>query len=384
MTRLQFFSQQVIVLFVVLILSTACTLPRLGKGNDSVGGGQMPQVTLTNPIAGQKLETGQELKVVSTAIDSTSGIVRVELLVDNQVTWVDANPQPQPNEPYIVAQPWTPLIPGSHVLQARAYNTDNVAGQSEPLVVDVVVPAQAAVAEPPTPTGEIIAENTPTNTPAPLVDARAPATTLLPATNTPSPQTSTPTDTPPPTITLTPTATPTPGSFQATGLEPDGRFKDIWQKIGAGESRLGYPIGPELTDRNFARQYFERGLMYWWDNPDGSDDIWVIDSPAADLKSGATWNRYPDEWAGDEAYACDEARRNGEMGPIRGFGWLWCARPELRARLGNPRTGEAGSGGNPPFAHVQFFQGGVMLLNPLNNEVFVLFDQGDWLRFGWN
>jgi len=55
----------------------------------------------------------------------------------------------------------------------------------------------------------------------------------------------------------------------------------------------------------------------------------------------------------------------------------------LQTRLGNPRDYEGGSSGNPPFAHVQFFQGGVMIYNPLNAEVFVLFDQGDWQRFGY-
>jgi hypothetical protein len=153
--------------------------------------------------------------------------------------------------------------------------------------------------------------------------------------------------------------------------------------VGAGESRLGYPLTPEISDRDFARQYFQKGLMFWWDSPDDPDFIWVLDSPKTDLSGGETWNRYPDQWDGEDEYVCDEARANGEKGPVRGFGWLWCNRTELQARLGAPRSSEAGSGGTPPYAHVQFYQGGVILYNPLNNEVFVLFDQGDWQRFGW-
>ena len=382
MKRLQQPLQWVIMPIVILTVSLACAVPRLGGDDPSVAEGSGPLVTLSSPNAGQKLEPGSEVKVQSTSIDTTAGIVRVELLIDNQVIWVDANPQPQPNTPYIISQPWTPDISGSHVIQVRAYNTDNLPGQSEALVVQVVAVAQAAASAqatddelPPADDGPEI--STPTNTPSPIVEATASPTA------TPLPPPVTPTATTTPTITPTPTSTPTPGTFVATGIKPDGRFKDIWYEVGEGDSRLGYPTGPEINDRNFAKQYFEKGLMYWWDNPDDPGYIWVIDSPAANLKSGTTWNRYLDTWEGEDEYSCDAARSNGDRGPIRGFGKMWCERSELQTRLGNPREGEAGSGGNPPYSHVQFYQGGVMVYNPLNAEVFVLFDQGAWLRFGY-
>jgi hypothetical protein len=375
-------SAWVIMLVVVITISLACGLPGMGGETTPVADSSGPQVTLISPNTEQKLESGREIKVQSTSIDATTGIVRVELLIDNQVMWVDANPQPQPDTPYIVAQPWTPEIPGSHVIQVRAYNTDNVAGQSEPLVVQVVALAQAVddEASPSTDEAEV---NTPTNTPLSVVEATASPTLTPPSSSTTPMPTLTPTSTTTPTVTPTPTSTPTPGTFANTGIKSDGRFKDVWSEVGGGDGRLGYPTGPEIKDRDFARQYFEQGLMYWWDNPDGPDYIWVIDSPATDLRRGKTWNRYVDTWDGGDEYACDQARRNGDKGPRRGFGKLWCERPELQTRLGNPREGEAGSGGSPPYGHVQFYQGGVMLYNPLNAEVFVLFDQGDWLRFGY-
>jgi hypothetical protein len=123
--------------------------------------------------------------------------------------------------------------------------------------------------------------------------------------------------------------------------------------------------------------------MYWWDNPQNPDFIWVIDAPQADAKSGTSWNRYNDTWNGQDPFSCEAARQNGDKGPLRGFGQLWCSRPELQARLGNPWEQEAGSAGRPPFGRVQFFQGGVMLYNSINSEVFVLFDQGDWQRFDY-
>jgi hypothetical protein len=366
-----------ILLFILITISVACSVPGIGVRGTPTMAVSSPQVTINAPGPGEEFEPDQEVTVQSTSIDTTSGIVRVELVVDNQVIWVDANPQPQPNIPYIVAQPWTPDIPGSHVIQIRAYNVDNVSGQSEPRMVEVVaLDRSAEIEESPSPEGSPEL-NTPTATPMPLTD--------VDVSPTPTPQraTATPTDTVSPTITLTPSVTPTPGTFKPTGIQPDERFKDIWLEIGGGDSRLGHPTGPEIADRNYARQYFERGMMFWWDNPDGPNYIWAIDSPADDRRSGLTSNRYFDTWENEDVYACDEARSNGDKGPIRGFGKLWCGRPELQTRLGNPREIEAGSGGNAPYAHVQFFQGGVMLSNPLDNEVFVLFDQGDWLRFGY-
>ena len=118
--------------------------------------------------------------------------------------------------------------------------------------------------------------------------------------------------------------------------------------------------------------------MFWWDAPEGPGIIWVIDSPAPGFGDGATSNRYIDTWDGDDPYACAEAR---DGGPVRGFGKVWCDFPELQTRLGFPSEPEGGSGGKAPFASVQFFQGGVMIHNPLNNESYVLFEQGDWQRF---
>ena len=373
---MKFFNSVPWLIAVFLLTSMACALPGFGN-TSSTATGDTPTVVITGLTSGQQLELGREFQILSTAED-TAGIVRTELLVDGKVIWVDANADPQPNTPFIVAQPWTPTVSGSHVIQARTYNKNNVTGESAPLTVEVMAASAQAIGETPQPDTVVPSPVPPTATPVTaLQDVPTPTIPPLP-TSTPVP----PLPTPTPVIILpSPTATPTPGVFTATGLVPEGRFKDIWEKLGGGKSRLGYPIAPAITDRDYAKQYFERGLMFWWDAPDDPNYIWVIDSPAPDLRSGATSNRYPDEWDGDDKYACDEARSNAEKGPVRGFGWLWCQRPELRRRLGNPIEVEAGSGGNPPFSQVQFFQGGVMLANPLNAEVYVLFDQGDWQRF---
>ena len=149
--------------------------------------------------------------------------------------------------------------------------------------------------------------------------------------------------------------------------------------LGAGNSRIGYPVNEEIVDRNYARQPFEQGLMVWWDNPETPDYIWVIDSPNAEMTGGKRSNLYPDTWqSGQPEFSC-QAALNG--GPVRGFGKVWCDHPELQLRLGKPSEAERGSGGSPPYANAQFFQGGAMLYIPHTAEVFVLFEQGDWQRF---
>jgi len=198
--------------------------------------------------------------------------------------------------------------------------------------------------------------------------------------------TDTPTGTPTPTSTATATTTATPTATPGCatrGIMPDGRFNVIWEKLGAGDSLLGCATSEEYRKCNFAEQRFEKGVMYWWENTDGQSDIWVIDSPAADFKSGQNWTRLDDNW-NEQDYNCEAAPDNRAKGPEQGFGWLWCQDPKLRTRLGNPVELQAGSDDNEPYGRVQFFDGGVMLCSPIKEWVYVLFeDERDWRRFEW-
>jgi hypothetical protein len=126
--------------------------------------------------------------------------------------------------------------------------------------------------------------------------------------------------------------------------------------------------------------------MYWWGHPDGPGVIWVIDSPAADSKSGQNWTRFEDKWDG-QSDNCEAAPDNGVKLLKEGFRWLWCGTPNLQTGLGNPVDQQATSDYNPPSGHVQFFDGGVMLYSPIKEKatekawVYVLFGEGDWRRF---
>ncbi len=353
-----------VILFTLVTLLAACA------GSDSQNGqpaddGPAPTAIVTSPLEGEVLGVGKAVKVASTS-QGERGIARVELTVNSQVIRVDANPNPEPDTPYLVAQSWTPETPGTYIIQVRAYNTVNVVGESEAVMVEVgKMSAQAVVT--------------------------ASAETTQPTTTSTTAALPTPTDRARPTqladsATLTsPLAEPTPaplGAYTPTGFEPKGSFAKIWDSLGSGDGQLGYPTAPEIDGRNFAYQYFDTGVMYWWDNPDAPDFIWVMASASKDdYWQGIAWKRYDDTWDDDGLYSCDAAQKNDENGPMRGFGKIWCQESDVFAQLGNPSKPEYGSSDSPPFSKVQFFQGGAMLYNPSGSEVFVLFNQGGWQRF---
>ena len=134
---MRFFRRLAAPMVILSLVTLACAMPGLGNNQLSPQAGAFPLVAITNPTAGQKLELGREVQILSTAADP-EGIVRVELLVDGKVIWVDANADPQPGTPFIVAQPWTPDLPGSHVIQVRAYDKDNTGGESAAVTVEVL------------------------------------------------------------------------------------------------------------------------------------------------------------------------------------------------------------------------------------------------------
>jgi len=370
-------AQFYIVAFVILSLSNlACSLLQQVTAHATVTNSK-PIITISSPVSGAQLSPGSEIKVQSTSIDP-DGIARVELFVNGELERVDTNASiTKNNAPYIVAQPWLPRKTGFYVIQVRSYDTIDTMGESAALTVEMIEVAPNTAT--PTPTNT----STPTATPSPLPPPPPTPTAVssIPTlTKTPKP-TKTPT---PIVLNLpSPTTTPTVGVFSDTGLRPVGRFEEIWEIVPGGKERLGYPTKAEISDRNFAKQRFERGQMYWWDSADGPH-VWAIDSYAAnDVNRGTTWNLYTESWPSEEVefYNCIEALANGTKGPVRGLGKLWCVHPELQVRLGNPVEFEVGSAGNPPFLRVQFFQGGLMIYDPSSSELWVLFNQGDWQRF---
>jgi hypothetical protein len=169
-----------------------------------------------------------------------------------------------------------------------------------------------------------------------------------------------------------------------TGYLPHPLFNATWQEWGGGSSPLGYPTGPAVTDRNYARQYFERGFMYWWQSPVLPEPIWVVAMPDWAATSGTTWTRYDNAWDASKPLSppnCPEAVE--PLGPLAGFGVTWCDRPGVKEQVGAPLEREAGSGDVAAKGAVQFFQHGVMFESPRDRQVWALVEGLGWRRAGY-
>jgi len=262
-------------------------------------------------------------------------------------------------------------------------------------MVSPTVPA-VALALPATPTPVAEAPEATAVSAAPAVPAAtaAPIPTDTPlATDTPLPTfTPVPTDTPiPPTFTPVPTDTPTPPTFTPippsnpdTGYRPIPLFNAMWEEMGGGDGLLGYPTGPAVTDRNYAKQYFARGFMYWWQSPTQPEPIWVVVMPDPAANNGTTWMRFDNTWDNSRPLFppnCPEA--TDPLGPRSGFGIVWCDLPGVKEQVGAPREPEAGSGNVYPKGAVQLFQHGLIFEDPRDRQIWVLIEGNGWRRAGY-
>jgi hypothetical protein len=389
--------------FIILaVLLVSLVLPGCSLGTQPTSVATTPSVSITQPVSGQTAQINEQISVESTST-SPNGIQRVELWVDNVLTRVDVNPDE--STPYVVSQPWQSDKVGSHVIQVKAFDIAGGEGASPSVVITLEGEAQASA---PT-AAEPSAENEPTAT----TSVSGATDTLIP-TWTPSPPLPTFTSIPIPTITVmpvctapacqagevyhcpgdcpggcgtqcaTPTAGPptaTPPNYQPTGIEPHPTLKDTWEKPGV-KAYLGYPLQPAVADRLYAKQHFERGFLYWWDRPGGPGLIYVVFTPDPSATQGYNWSGpYDDTWEGEDPYSCDLARTN-PLGPVAGFGKLWCDYPDIAQAIGAPRESESGTGESTNYGIVQLFQGGQMLYSPLDRQVWVLLNGGTWQRHG--
>lgn len=155
--RNQFF----ILLVAASLVLLACDLGTLTSGK--------PTVVINSPPSGSQFREGEDISIQSTSTDS-SGIARIELLIDGTVVRTDSTPGAQIS--YVLIQSWK-ATPGTHIVAVRAYNKANAA--SDPAAVSITVAASAAAS---TPTS-VAGISTATRQPAP---ATVPATTAPPAT----------------------------------------------------------------------------------------------------------------------------------------------------------------------------------------------------------
>jgi hypothetical protein len=84
-----------------------------------------PSVAITSPDDGSRVMVGQDVTVQATAADE-KGVVRVELWVDGSMVISQTSSIPQGQPKLKVALLWRPQDAGLHVVEAQAYNLDEV------------------------------------------------------------------------------------------------------------------------------------------------------------------------------------------------------------------------------------------------------------------
>lgn len=379
---------------ILLTASLACSV-----GRNATSALDAPSVSIATLLPGQTAQVGEQVSVESTSVDA-DGIQRVELWVDDIKVRIDNNPGM--DSPYLVSQSWQGNAPGAHVIVIKAFDAKGIQGESEPVVITLKEKDLPLNAPPGT-----VPDSTPTTgvSPSPTGDRTRLPPSSAGQTLTSSPTPSLPVSDITPQVMCTPPsckagevyycpedcpggcgtqcATPTPmmplPSFEPTGIETHSVFKPVWERPTV-KDYLGYPTEAAIVDQQYARQYFERGFLYWWDRPNAPGLIWAIEMPQPAANRGFLWSGpFEDTWNEGDPYSCDAARANPN-GPIRGFGKVWCEHPEMAKRIGAARESEQGTGDTTNYGVVQFFQGGVMLYSPLDRDVWVLFEGGTWQR----
>ncbi|MCB0166913.1 MAG: serine/threonine protein kinase [Anaerolineae bacterium] len=145
---------------------------------------------------------------------------------------------------------------------------------------------------------------------------------------------------------------------------------DILDDLGTLESR--HPR------TNYSRQPFENGVMLWWDNPTGAEDIIFVIPGGTTNNQGDDWSRYKNTWtsAGDPVFPPDCPEAKDPIGPMMGFGKLWCYNAAVNNALGAP-TGEEFAKND---ATVELFSNAVVFDVPVDHQIWVLLEDGRWTK----
>jgi hypothetical protein len=93
-----------------------------------------PTVQLNLTPGNSDLVVGQVISIQAIAVDQ-SGVTRVDLQVDGQL--LATVPVAPAQDTFIASQTWTPEVPGSHAIQAQAFNSEGQPSELVTLVVTV-------------------------------------------------------------------------------------------------------------------------------------------------------------------------------------------------------------------------------------------------------
>jgi len=169
------------------------------------------------------------------------------------------------------------------------------------------------------------------------------------------------TPSPKPTETPRPTSTPTCPAVA-------GPFGVAWQSVQGAIGCASSQVIVGLT----AEEDFEGGKMLWREPVDYAQ--------ALVLFNDATWEivEHSPYVEGSPEFSCPDANTLSQCPPTprRGFGMIWCDRPEIRSRLGNATDCEISYQGS-----MQQFERGFMLLSD-SGAIYIFYNSGHWEQWG--
>ncbi|MCL4300038.1 MAG: hypothetical protein KJ077_30170 [Anaerolineae bacterium] len=212
----------------------------------------------------------------------------------------------------------------------------------------------------------------------PAVSTPGPTTSLLPTTSATLTAAASPTQLPEQRVTVQALQTQAAqvevaqtvvAQVAACPVDTQGEFVDLWRKY---QEQLGCPRQASPVGGFFAEQPFEHGFMVWSQLLDlyvvlvgdaGSGSMWII------RQSEVTW---PVNMSGG---SCEADPPPDLFQPVRGFGGIWCAKPDIRNAIGFGTQPERGVSSDL----FQGFERGA-ILRAGDNSTFVLFGDDQTYR----
>src|SRR5438045_3533287 len=101
-----FKSFSIVIIIALAVVAAACQAGQ-NTSATSTPAVSKPTVVIVTPPSNTSVQTGEEVKIQSTASDS-QGVVLVELIVDGQTVQNSPTPNGQPQQQFSVIQTWTP------------------------------------------------------------------------------------------------------------------------------------------------------------------------------------------------------------------------------------------------------------------------------------
>jgi anti-sigma factor RsiW len=275
-----------------------------------------------------------------------------------------STPNPATPEPTAIADDGTPGVPP--VVPPTVTPEQPPAPSSTPRPPDATATNTVRPSATPEPTGTPEPTATATHEPT----STATTTTEPTATDTRVPATPTTTGTPKPSATATPRpGTPTPRPPCDT--MPVNGFGKVWQENRQVRERVGCPTGGEQALLEAAEQRFQGGYMFWRGD---TRQIYVFIGGPNDTVG--TWQIFDDTWTeGEREPVPTRTPPAGLYTPVRGFGKLWNAHPDLQIALGFAVESEhATTGAWQPYERGQALWTADKLIRFMYND-------GLWVRF---